>query len=510
MILIGDKMKKILTIILDGFGVRDSEVGNAIKLANMPHYNSLVETYPHSLLSASEEAVGLPVGQFGNSEIGHLTIGAGRVIKSKIKVINDSLKNNEFEQNEVFNSVIHHVKQNNSTLHLIGLVSDGGVHSHIEYFKEIIRILQLKEVTNVYFHAITDGRDTKVDSGVNFIKDLEQLLADSNVGKMATVCGRYFAMDRDQKYERTKSYYDLIVNRLGNRFNNADEALTYCYQKGIYDEFLPPILIDDQGMIKSNDGVFWLNFRPDRAVQILSSLTNSEFEGFNLTSIENLKVISMFPTAESVKCEHIFENVTEGGLSLGKYLAELGMTQGRVAETEKYAHVTYYFDGGVDKKLPGAEYHLLQSPKVATYDSVPEMRALDITKKVIGCMDKDLDFVLVNFANADMLGHTGIIEATVKGLEAIDNCLGEIIESAKDNFYTIVLLADHGNADYMLDEEGKPVTTHSLSKVPFIITDQKVKLKDGTLADVAPTILSYMDIAVPKEMSESNVLFEYI
>ncbi len=503
-------MKKILTIILDGFGMRESEVGNAIKLAQMPNFNSLMETYPHSLLAASEEAVGLPVGQFGNSEIGHLTIGSGRVIKSKIKVINDSLRSNDFEQSEVFNSVIHHVKQNNSTLHLMGLVSDGGVHSHIEYFKEIIKIIQLKEVNKVYFHAITDGRDTKVDSGLGFIKELETILSENMMGKVATICGRYYAMDRDKKYERTKSYYDLIVNRLGNRFNSVDSALNSCYQKGIYDEFIPPIMLDDAGVIKPNDGLFWLNFRPDRAIQILTSLTNPEFNDFNVSELSNLKVISMFPTAESVKCEYMFADVAEGGLSLGKYLAELGMTQGRVAETEKYAHVTYYFDGGVDQKLPGAEYYLLPSPKVSTYDLVPEMRARDITKKVIECMEKDLDFILVNFANPDMIGHTGIISATIQGLEVVDSCLGEIIESAKNNFYTIVLLADHGNADYMLDEVGNPVTTHSLSKVPFIITDQKIKLKDGTLADVAPTILNYMDIAIPKEMDESKVLFELI
>lgn len=503
-------MKKILTIILDGFGVRESEIGNAIKMAKMPNYNFLIDNYPHSQLGASEAAVGLPEGQFGNSEIGHLTIGAGRVIKSKIGIISEALAKDELEQTDVFNSVIHHVKQNNSVLHLMGLVSDGGVHSQISYFKDIIHILQLKEIKNVCFHAITDGRDTKVDQGINYLKELEQVLTATGVGKIVSISGRYYAMDRDKKYERTKEYYDAIVNRLARRSTDIETALNGFYAKEIYDEFIPPILIDEEGTIKSNDGLLWLNFRPDRAIQILSSLTNKEFDGFNLTEIDNLKVVTMFPTAESVKAEYIFPDISENGISLGKYFAELGLTQGRIAETEKYAHITYYFDGGVDQKLPGAEYFLLQSPKVSTYDLSPEMRASDITKKVILCMEKDLDFILVNYANPDMLGHTGIIEATIKSLEILDECLGEVIRAAENNFYTIILLSDHGNADHMLDELGKPITSHSLSKVPFIITDNKIKLKDGTLADVAPTILSYMDIAIPNEMADSKVIFEKI
>lgn len=503
-------MKKILTIILDGFGIRDSEIGNAIKMAKMPNYNFLMENYPHSFLGASEAAVGLPSGQFGNSEIGHLTIGAGRVIKSKIGVIGESLAKDAFEQTETFNNLIHHIKQNNSVLHLMGLVSDGGVHSNIDYFKEIIKILQLKEIKNVCFHAITDGRDTKVDEGINYLKDLEQVLTSTGVGKIVSISGRYYAMDRDKKYERTKEYYDAIVNGLARRSTDVETAMSGYYSREIYDEFIPPILIDEDGKIKDNDGLLWLNFRPDRAIQILTSLTNKEFDGFNHTIVNNLKVVTMFPTAETVIADNIFPDISENGTSLGRYFSELGLTQGRIAETEKYAHVTYYFDGGIDQKLPGAEYYLLPSPKVATYDLSPEMRTVDITKKVVSCMEKDLDFILVNYACPDMLGHTGIIEATVKSLEILDECLGKIIKSAETNFYTIILLSDHGNADYMVDESGNPVTSHSISKVPFIITDKKIKLKDGILADVAPTILSYMDIAIPNEMENSKVLFEKI
>lgn len=501
-------MKKILTVILDGFGMREEEIGNAIKMANMPNFNRLMNEYPHSLLSASEEAVGLPKGQFGNSEIGHMTIGAGRVIKSKINVINDTIDNDEFEGKEVLNDLIRHVKQNNSVLHLIGLVSDGGVHSHIDYFRKIIKIIKLKEVDNVYFHAITDGRDTKVDSGINYVKDLEQLFSDLNFGKVASVCGRYYAMDRDKKYDRTKLYYEMIVNKKGVSAPDVEQCLKSCYQKEIFDEFIPPVLIEREGTINENDGIFWLNFRPDRAIQILTALSNNEFNDFETRKFNNLKVITMFPTAESVKASYIFEDISEGGLSLGKYLAELDMTQARIAETEKYAHVTYYFDGGVDQKLNKADYFLLQSPKVSTYDKTPEMKAYEITDQVIKCMEKDYDFILVNYANPDMIGHTGIISATLKALEVVDECLGKIMEAVDNNFYKMVLLSDHGNADYMLDEVGNPVTTHSLSKVPFLITDKEIKLKDGTLADVAPTILSYMDIAIPQEMKVSKVLFE--
>lgn len=501
-------MNKVLTIILDGFGIRDEEIGNAIKMAQMPNFNKMLEEYPNTLLDASEEFVGLPMGQFGNSEIGHMTIGAGRVIKSKINVINESLKSFEFESKEVFNEIIHHVKQNNSTLHLMGLISDGGVHSHIEYIKEIISILNLKEVKNIYFHVITDGRDTAVDSGLGYVTDLEKLLNQIGIGKVASVCGRYYAMDRDKKYDRTKKYYDMVVNGKGVVSQNVESCLKSCYSKNLTDEFIPPVLIDKEGLIKENDGVFWLNFRPDRAIQILTSLTNKEFDGFETIKFNNLKVITMFPVAESVKAKYIFDDISEGGLSIGKYFSELGLNQARIAETEKYAHVTYYFDGGIDQKLEGAKYYLLESPKVATYDLAPEMRAYDITKQVIKCIDEDVDFILVNFANPDMVGHTGIISPTIKALEVVDECLGQLLESAENNFYTIFLLADHGNADYMLDDAGNPVTTHSLSKVPFIITKKDIKLKPGSLADVSPTILNYMDIAIPKEMKNSRILIE--
>lgn len=501
-------MKKVITVILDGFGTRDSEIGNAVKLANMPNYNRLLNEFPNSLLNASEEWVGLPKGQFGNSEIGHMTIGAGKLIKSKINVINESLSNYEFENNPVFNSVIHHVKQNNSALHLMGLVSDGGVHSNIDYFKKIIKILKLKEINNVYFHVITDGRDTGIDSGLGYIKELETLFNEVGFGKIVSISGRYYAMDRDKKYDRTRKYYDSVVYGHGTENNNVENAIKEQYNQNVFDEFIPPILIDREGLIKENDGLFWLNFRPDRAIQILTALTNRDFNEFATKQFHNLKVISMFPTAESVKCEYIFEDISEGGLSLGKYFAELDMTQARIAETEKYAHVTYYFDGGVDQKLPGADYFLFESPKVATYDLEPTMRAKDITLKAMECMGKDYDFILLNYANPDMVGHTGIISATIEALEYVDACLGKLIESAENNFYTVFLLADHGNSDYMLDEEGNPVTTHSLSKVPFIITNQDIKLKDGSLPDVAPTILSYMDIAIPEEMKNSKVLFE--
>ncbi|NLA32534.1 MAG: 2,3-bisphosphoglycerate-independent phosphoglycerate mutase [Mollicutes bacterium] len=499
-------MKKVLMIILDGFGIREEELGNAVKMANMPNFQRLLSEYPNTLLEASEEAVGLPKGQFGNSEIGHLTIGSGKVTKSKIKIINDSLASDELEQNKVFNDLVAHVKERDSALHLMGLVSDGGVHSHLDYFKQIIHILKLKEVKKVYFHVITDGRDTKVDSGINYVNELKSVLEENNVGEIVSLSGRYYAMDRDKKYDRTKLYYDVITGQKVVNAPDACKCIDACYEKEIFDEFIPPLLMNKEGVIKDNDGLFWLNFRPDRAVQILTSLTNPEFNEFPTVKYQNLKVITMFPTAESVKANYIFEDVSEGGLSLGKYFSELELTQARIAETEKYAHVTYYFDGGVDQRLKNAKYYLIPSPKVATYDQEPEMKAREITEQVIKCMEDDRDFILVNFANPDMVGHTGIISATIKALEVLDECLGKIVEEVENNFYTLFLLSDHGNADLMLDDVGNPVTTHSLSKVPFIITDKELKIKEGTLADVAPTILSYMDIAIPEEMKNSKVL----
>ena len=453
-------MKKILTIILDGFGIREETHGNAIKLAKPNNFENLWQKYPHSLLYASEEYVGLEKGQFGNSEVGHLTIGAGRKMKQPIERMMDYI-NQTMKNDETFLEMIRKCQEEKKKIHIMGLFSDGKVHSDLKQILKVYDFLVEQKITNIYFHIITDGRDTKTTSAQKFIKKIEEEIAKKEVGKIATICGRYYAMDRDHKWERTQKYYNLVTRGMGISTINIKNTIDALYEKGITDEFLEPILVSPEGIIKANDIILWMNYRTDRAKQILSSFVNE---------------IDDFP---------------------------------RIAETEKYAHVTYFFDGEYNGAIEGSYKYLIPSPKVATYDLKPEMSAVEITKKAITCMEKDIDFILVNFANPDMVGHTGVLDAAIKAIMAVDLCLGKLIEKAEENFYKVIILADHGNADIMLNSKNEPVTTHTLSQVPFIITDEKVKLKPvGDLTMVAPTILEYMDIAIPKEMKETESLLE--
>ncbi len=499
-------MKKILTVILDGFGIREETHGNAIKDSNMPYFNSLLSKYPNSLLSASEESVGLPKGQFGNSEVGHMIIGAGRYIKHQATRIDEFLED-EIDNDEDFLEMLKNIKDNNSNVHLIGLCSDGGVHSLYRHFFSILKKFKQHNVSNIYLHLITDGRDTYSKDSMKYILDVQKNITEIGVGKIASICGRYYAMDRDQNYSRTKTMYDLITKGIGLTTNNLKETIEKCYQKKVTDEFLPPILINPNGIIKDNDVAFWINYRSDRGIQLMESLSDKGFNKFPTKMINNLQCYSFFPIDKKVNVHSLLEN-EEINNSLGKYFSDLGLSQARIAETEKYSHVTKFFDGLYQGNLNKCDKFLIPSPKVATYDLKPEMSALEITQKVIQCMEKDYDFILVNYANPDMVGHTGNMEATIKALEILDKCLEKVIESSKDNFYTAFILGDHGNADIMLDDEDRIVTTHTISKVPFIITDTKVEVKDGDLTNVAPTILKYMDISLPKEMKNTNNLFK--
>jgi len=498
-------MKKILTIILDGFGYREQEEGNAIKAARMKNFENLWNAYPHTTISASEEPIGLRKGQFGNSEIGHTTIGAGRIVLQ-----NESLVDNLFENmddNLTFQMLIDYTRSNpDKAVHLMGLCSNGLVHSDMMHFIKLYNRLVDNGVHNLYFHLVTDGRDTAVDSAYEYISKIEEAIKEREVGSIATLCGRYYAMDRDKKWDRTKIYYELITKGHGYEFKTAKDAIDASYRENITDEFIQPILLDKKGMIKDNDSVIWINYRADRGKQIISTLTDVSFDEFQTNRYENLNVYTFFPLDKTIKTRNFLPtNQVEN--PLGVYLSNLGLSQARVAETEKYAHVTYFFDGAFNGKLEKCDKYLIPSPKVATYDLKPEMSAVEVTKKTIDCMQKDYDFILVNFANPDMVGHTGDWNAAVKACITIDVCLGKLLEVAEDNFYKIVLLADHGNADIMYDENNEPVTTHTLSKVPFIITDPKVKLaQDGSLINVAPTILEYMDIAAPKEMADTPSL----
>lgn len=498
-------MKKILTIILDGFGYREEEEGNAIKAARMKNFDNIWNNYPHTTIYASEEPIGLRKGQFGNSEIGHSTIGAGRIVKQNETLVDEFFEN--ADDNLTFQMLIDYTRSNpDKSVHLMGLCSDGLVHSDMEHFIKLYNRLVDNGVRNIYFHLITDGRDTATNSSYTYISKIEEVIKERETGSIASLCGRYYAMDRDKKWDRTKLYYDLITKAKGFKFDTPKEAIDASYNENITDEFIKPIIIDNNGVIKDNDSVIWINYRADRSKQIVSTLTDVNFEEFKTQEYTNLNVYTFFPLDKTIKTKN-FLPLNQVENPLGLYLSNLGLSQARVAETEKFAHVTYFFDGSTNGKIEKCDKYLIPSPKVATYDLKPEMSAVEVTKKTIDCMQKDYDFILVNFANPDMVGHTGNWNAAVKACITIDICLGKLLEVAEDNFYKIVILADHGNADIMFDENKKPVTTHTLSKVPFIILDNKVKLADdGSLINVAPTILEYMDIAVPKEMADTPSL----
>lgn len=498
-------MKKILTIILDGFGMREELHGNAIKEANPKNFNFLWERYPHSLLWASEEPIGLLKGQFGNSEVGHKTIGAGRKLPQDIDRIHDFL-DNKIEENENFQNLINKTKEKKSAIHIMGLFSNGLVHADMEHFLKLYEHLVKNEIKNIYFHLITDGRDTKITEAYTYIRVLEEKIKELKVGNIATMCGRFYAMDRDNKLDRTKTYYDLITKGKGASVKSVESALNTCYKKNVTDEFLPPIVLNSKGILKDGDTVIWMNYRTDRAKQILDSLTNKAYNNYPVVNYNELDVYTFVPIDKKIKTISFLEEECVEN-PLGIYLSKLGLSQARIAETEKYAHVTYFFDGEYDGSIENCTKILVPSLKVKTYDLDPRMSAVEVTKKTIACMQRDVDFILVNFANPDMVGHTGNFDATVKAIMTVDVCLGKIIEEAENNFYKVIVTADHGNADKMLDEEENPVTTHTLAKVPFIILDDTITLKkEGDLTNIAPTILDYMDIATPKEMKDTESL----
>ncbi len=500
-------MKKILTIVLDGYGYSENEIGNAVKKANTPTIDGLWEKYPHSLLEASEEAVGLPAGQAGGSEVGHSTLGAGRVLKQELIELNEMFENKAFDQNEDFQEMVKYATENNCAFHLIGLLSNGGVHAHIKHFKETIKILKKTEIKNFFIHIISDGRDTLNEEVMKYVNSIKKLIENDPRFKIASLCGRFYAMDRDNKWERTKIYYDLITRGTGYNAIDLSKAVESCYKKGLSDEFIPPIMLEPTGMVKDRDAVLWMNFRTDRAKQILMALTNQEFNTFLTKKMPGLKVYTFYEVDKLVKATTLIPP-HEIVNPLGRYISNLGLTQARIAETEKFAHVTFFFDGLYKGSVEGCDRFLVPSPHVQSYDEAPRMSAMEVCKKTIAAMNKDYDFILVNFANPDMVGHSGNFDATVEAIEEVDRCLSLIKESAEMNFYTIFLLADHGNADQMFDENNNPITSHTTAKVPFIVCDEKVTLKDGSLANVAPAILKYMDIKIPEEMQKTEQIME--
>lgn len=495
-------MKKILTIILDGFGYREEEKGNAILAAHMKTFTELWNKYPHALLEASEEAVGLSKGQAGNSEVGHMTIGAGRLLKQSEMLVNDFLKEPDMENA----NVIKLIENKDKDVHIMGLCSDGNIHAGVDDFLSMYKFLIDNGFTKIHFHLITDGRDTGVHDAMKYINMIKDIIIEYGVGDVVSICGRYYAMDRDENWDRTKAYYDLVVGGKGLSSINIEKSINSSYEKGITDEFIKPIICS-KNTIKNGDIIMWMNYRADRAKQILSSIVNwSTFEGFSTENMKDTLVFSFLPVDKKIKTYNLIEPVVVKN-SLGLYLSELDFTQARIAESEKFPHVTYFFDGGVDGKIKGCDKFHIPSPNVATYDLKPEMSCVEVTKRVILSMNNDYDFILVNFANPDMVGHTGNMDAATKACMAVDMCLNKIMEKAEDNFYKVVILADHGNADIMINDDGSICTTHTTSVIPFILCDEKVKLqKTGSLVNVAPTILDYMDIAIPKEMEGTESL----
>jgi len=484
-------MSKVILTILDGVGIRDEIDGNAFKQANKPTYDFLWNHYPHTTLDASGNSVGLPTLQMGNSETGHLNIGAGRIVYQPLELINESIRTKKLSKEEKIINLINRTKEENRKIHLVGLISDGGVHSHINHLKELLEICKENEIPKVYMHLITDGRDTLLDSGYSYVSEIE----DMNIGKIATICGRFYTMDRDKNYDRTNVGYKLMTEGIGDSYSNSKDVFESNYRENIYDEFIKPSVLDKEGLIEENDSIIWFNFRPDRAIQILEKLQE-------ITP----NVITMMKVSDSVKAPFIFEIGNMKNI-LGDYLSLNNLKQLRIAETEKYAHVTYFFDGGVNKEITGCDKILIPSPKVPTYDLKPEMSAYLVTDKLIEVMD-DYDVIILNFANGDMVGHTGNMSSTIKAIEHLDINLKRIYVKCMASDFTMIVTADHGNSEFMLDEEGNKITAHTTNKVPFIICKDNLELKEGKLADVAPTILELLNLDKPIDMTGESLIIK--
>jgi 2,3-bisphosphoglycerate-independent phosphoglycerate mutase len=503
--------KKVILLIMDGWGIGKVKSADAIQHANVPFVRSLYQLYPNSTLVTCGEAVGLPEGQMGNSEVGHLNLGAGRIVYQELQRINVAIRDGSFIQNPVLLASIRLAKQNNKPLHLLGLVSDGGVHSHIQHLVAITDLCKKENLPEVYIHAFTDGRDTDPKSGVGFIKTLQNHLAGSN-SKIATVSGRYYAMDRDKRWERVKLAYDALVNGNGNQASDPVAAVDQAYASGVTDEFIKPtVIVDKQGnpltRIKDGDSVICFNFRTDRCREITEVLTQMDVpeQGMKKLSLHYTTMTQYDHSFKGVNV--IFEN-DDLKNTIGEIISKNGLKQIRIAETEKYPHVTFFFSGGREIPFEGERRMMAPSPKVATYDLQPEMSAFQITEDILPEIRlKSADFICLNFANTDMVGHTGNWNAVIKAAETVDKCVEKVVTAALENGYTVFLTADHGNADYMINPDGTPNTAHSLNLVPLFIIDKEWKgtVQPGKLGDVAPTILTLMGIDMPKEMT-GNVL----
>ena len=498
--------KKAALIILDGWGIAPKTNANAITSAHTPFMDKLMQTCPHSTLSTSGEDVGLPEGQMGNSEVGHLNIGAGRVVFQELAHINKAVRERTIDNNVVLLQTLRYAKEQNKNLHLMGLVSDGGVHSHINHLKHLCTLAHEHGLKNVFIHAFTDGRDTDPKGGLNYLTDLSNHLQQTT-GKIASITGRYYAMDRDNRWERVQIAYDALVNGVGNSTTVWKQAIADSYAGGVTDEFIKPIIIVDEATnplatIKNDDAVICFNFRTDRCREITEVLTQRDVAEQHMLKLK-LFYVTMTRYDATFKDVHVIYEKDNLSMTLGEVLEKANKSQIRIAETEKYPHVTFFFSGGREKTFVGEKRIMIPSQKVATYDLKPEMSAVEVKDAIVAELEKgETDFVCLNFANADMVGHTGVFSAAIKAVETVDDCLRQVVEAGRKKNYSFIIIADHGNADKMINTDGTPNTAHTTNPVPCILIDDDYKkISNGRLADLAPTILKVMEIAIPKEMS---------
>ena len=501
-----------MLMILDGFGIRESEVGNAVKLANTPNIDKLMKICPTSIIHTSGLQVGLPEGQMGNSEVGHTNIGAGRIVYQELTRITKSIEDGDFFSIPEFVSAIENCKKHGSKLHILGLLSDGGVHSHIRHLYGLLELAKRKDFEDVYVHCFMDGRDTPPASGESYIVKLEEKMREKGVGKIATISGRFYSMDRDKRWQRVQKAYDALVNGEGNKATSAVSAIEASYQKEVFDEFVEPTVIysgdKPVAKIERNDSVIFFNFRPDRARELTRTLVDPEFNEFETKNLDLYYVTftQYDATLPNVNIAFKPEKLVN---TFGEYISKNGLTQLRIAETEKYAHVTFFFNGGEEKQYPGEDRILVPSPKVETYDMQPEMSAEEVTVKVVEAIKSGkYNSIILNYANPDMVGHTGSLEAAIKAIEKIDGCVQRVVDAVKEQNGVLLITADHGNAEQMIDEAtGEPHTAHTTNPVPLILVGKdNVRLKEGRLADLAPTMLEIMGLEKPQEMTGESLI----
>ena len=505
--------KLAMLMILDGFGINENTDGNAVKLANTPNIDKLMKKYPTTEIYTSGLKVGLPEGQMGNSEVGHTNIGAGRIVYQELTKITKSIEDGDFFAIPEFIEAIENCKKHNSKLHILGLVSDGGVHSHIRHLYGLLEMAKRRDFENVYVHCFLDGRDTPPASGESYIMQLEEKMKEKGVGKIASISGRYYAMDRDKRWDRVKKCYDALVNGEGNKATSATIAIEDSYQKEVFDEFVEPTVICNGdtpiATIQENDSVIFFNFRPDRARQITRAIVDPDFDGFETKKLKTYFVCftSYDETMPNVHIAFKKEPIVN---TFGEVISKNGLTQLRIAETEKYAHVTFFFNGGEEKQYPGEDRILVPSPKVATYDLQPEMSAREVTENVVKAINSEkYNAIILNYANPDMVGHTGSLPAAIKAVETIDECVGKVVEAVLAHDGTLIITADHGNCEQMIDyKTGEPHTAHTTNPVPLILVsnNENYKVKSGKLADLAPTLLEILGIDKPAEMTGESIL----